>query len=104
MLHDEANRRVERDAALEADHEWGGGIGAVIRFVDFLIARLRGKPKPTSARATLAARRRRDQVPVLVTNPDQAIPTPGVFESAGEDPDTLDGPGLVRWLGATLHD
>ena len=105
MLHDEANRRLERDAALEVDHARDDGIGALLRFIAFAIARVRGKPTPTSARATLAARRQRDGVPVIMTHPDMtASSRPGMFEAPGVDPDTLDGPALVRWLGATLHD
>ena len=102
-MHDEANRRLQGDAELEATAETRFASALVIQTLTLLgraIAWLRRKPQPTSARATLAARRQRDQVPDLKRGESK----PGPFDVGGVDPDTLDAQGLVRWFGAELHD
>lgn len=113
MMHDEANRRLLRSAELQATAEprWFDSIlSQLLSLVEALVYRLLKKPRPVSARATLAARRARenaaggDPVPILLDHPELAGMTPGRFEVAGEDPDLLDAQGLVRWLGATLRD
>ena len=106
MMHEEANRRLMRSAELEATAEPLGEdriVGGFINFILFAIAWVLRRPRPgaVSARATLAARRKREGVPLLV-NDSRA--TPDAFEAAGEDPDMLDAQGLVRWFGAKLHD
>jgi hypothetical protein len=103
MMRDEANRRLVRAAELEETSETrfaGWMVSRLLTLVDRGVAALRGKPPPASARATLAARRARDNVPVVMNNEMK----PGILEAPGEDPQTLDAQGLVRWFGATLHD
>jgi hypothetical protein len=114
MMHDEANRRLLRSAELEATAgpRWSDRIiMQVLGVLGALFYWIVRKPRPPSARATLAARQLResstapgDAVPMLLDHPELVDTQPGPFDKPGQDPDLLDAHGLLKWLGATLQE